>query len=130
MVSAVTSQPEDVLLDQVTDLSRLSDRQLIERLARGQQRLERALSSATDYMTAALDSLDVQMKDLQTRLQGDAAALAAAVEGLKQGQLDEAALSAAADRVQATAVVVAGLAQPTVVADPNTPNTAGPLPAA
>lgn len=85
------------------------------------------MSAASDYMTAALDSLDVQMSNLQVRVQADAAALKAAVDAANQGQLDAAALSAAADRVQATAVLVAGLDQPSVVADPASPVEATPV---
>jgi len=90
--------------------------------------METAISAASEYMTAALDSLDVQMRDLQIRLQEDAAELAAAIEALQNGELNEQALVAAADRVQATAVTVAGLAQPTAVVDPEQPGEAGPLP--
>ena len=88
------------------------------------------MSATSDYMTAALQSLDVQMEGLKTRLQEDAAELQAAVAAVAEGKADTAALSAAADRVQATAVAVAGLAQPTAVVDEEQPEAeAGELPA-
>jgi hypothetical protein len=124
----VTDQ-DDRLLDAVADLSRLSDRQLLERLVRQTTRMEIAMSAASEYMTAALESLDVQMRDLKIRLTEDAAELQAAVQAVAEGQEDTAALSAAAARVQATAEAVAGLAQPTAVVDEEQPDeTAGELP--
>lgn len=123
------TRTDEELLDAVTDLGRLSTRQLLERLVRGQARMEMSLSAASDYMTAALESLDVQMRDLQTRLQADAANLAEQVRLVQEGQADTAALTAAADRVQATAVLVAGLDTPTAVADENQPEVeAGDVP--
>jgi len=129
-LQTVTRADDDRALDAVSDLSRLSDRQLLERLVRTQHRMEIAMSATSDYMTAALQSLDVQMEGLKTRLQEDAAELQAAVAAVAEGKADTAALSAAADRVQATAVAVAGLAQPTAVVDEEQPEAeAGELPA-
>lgn len=118
---------DDRHFDAVTDLSRLSDRQLLERMVRNQQRMEMMMSAASDYMTAALSSLDVQMQNLQTRMSADAAALKAAVDAAASGQADTAALVAAADRVQQTAELVASLDQPSVVADPESPVEATPV---
>lgn len=87
------------------------------------------MSAASDYMTAALESLDVQMSLLQQRMSGDAEYLAEQIRLVQEGQADTAALSEAAARVQRTAEVVATLDQPTAVADPEQPDaTAGELP--
>lgn len=125
------STADDECFDGIQDLGRLDTHQLLERLVRGQERMEKAMSAASDYMKAALDSLDVQMKDLQTRLTADAQALKDAITGAQLGAEDEAALTAAADRVQATAVLVSQLDMPTP-ADPTpvdpTPTPADPTP--
>ena len=108
----------------------LNKRELLCLILSTIERVELKLSAASEYMTAALESLDVQMNDLRTRLTGDAQTLADAIAALNLSQADSAALTAAADRVQATAVLVAGLAQPTAVADENQPDvTVDPIPA-
>ena len=95
----------------------LSKRSLLLLILRTLERVENIVSTASEYMTNALASLDTQLTDLQTRLAGDAAALAAAIAALDLSQADSAALTAAADRVAATATLVSGLAQPTAVVD-------------
>lgn len=119
---------DDELLDAVHRLSRLSDRQLLERIARAQVRMEMTMSAASEYMTAALESLDTQLSDLQYRLQEDNAELQAAVEAAAAGALDTDALVAAASKVQATAELVATLSAPSVVVDPETPDEVAPIP--
>lgn len=90
-------------------------------------RTEALMTAAKDYIEAALASLDVQMTNLQIRLTQDAEALAQALANAQIAAEDEAALVAAADRIQATAVLVNTLAQPTAVADPDDPAEADPL---
>lgn len=121
---------DDVLLDAVRALSRLSDRQLLERLVRTLDRMESSMSAASEYMTAALQSLDTQMQNLQIRLAEEAAELQAAVDAAAAGQLDTDALVAAAAKVQATAELVNTLGQPSAVVDPEDPTEAPEVPVA
>lgn len=109
----------------------LSKRGFLRLILSALERIERIVTAASDYMQAALDSLDVQLRDLQTRLQTDAEALRLAIENSSLADEERAELVAAADRVQATAVLVSGLAQPSVVADPEQPDVqADPIPPA
>lgn len=119
---------DDELLDAVSDLSRLSDRQLLERLVRQNERIAIHMANDTAYIEAALSSLDAQLADLGTRTQNWA-------ELLKQAASDSADLSELrakvngyADRIQADAVTVLGLAQPSAVANPETADEATPIP--
>ena len=120
------------------DLWRLSKRHLLVRLVRTLDRMETFMSASSDYITAALDSLDVQMSNLQIRLTGDAQALKDAQDALATALANDASdaaaiqeaqaqLSAAADRIQATAVVASNLAQPSVAADPSDPPPVTPV---
>lgn len=104
-----------------------SDRRLLNLIYASVQRLEIAVSAQTDYMTAALAGLDTQMANLQTRLADEAQQLTDALANATLGTEDEAALNAAAARVQATAELVATLAQPSVVVDPSNPVTPDPI---
>jgi len=123
----VTSH-DDSLLDAVSDLSRLSDRQLLERLVRAVEGMEISMSAASDYMTEALASLDTQMEGLKNRIQADAEFLAEQVRLVQEGNADTAVLQTAAQRVMATATTVSQLAQPSVVADEEQPDvTAEPV---
>ncbi len=80
------------------------------------------MSAASDYMTTALTSLDTQLTELQTRLAADAQELQDAIAALDLAGQDTTALTAAADRVSATATLVSGLAQPTAVTDETQPD--------
>lgn len=113
---------DDELLDGVTDLSRLSDRQLLERLVRTTERMEVRHMADTDYINAALASLDTQLSDLGVRLQGQADELKRLAAEETDYESLKAAVNAAADRVQADAVAVSQFAQPTAVADPAQPD--------
>ena len=108
-------------------------RRTLKKILDSQTRLEALMSAATEYITSALTNLDTQMSELQARLGADATALqealAAAIASAGLAADDEAALTSAADRITATATVVSGLALPSVVADPETSDSAGPLPA-
>lgn len=83
--------------------------------------MENAISTSSEYMTAALESLDTQMGLLQQRMAGDAAFLAEQIRLVREGQADTVALDAAAARVQATAEVVAGLDLPSDVGNEDNP---------
>jgi peptidoglycan hydrolase CwlO-like protein len=119
---------DDELLDAVTNLSRLSDRQLLERLVRTTERLEVRQMADSDYINAALASLDTQLSDLGIRLGNQADELKRLADEETDYESLKAAVNAAADRVQADAVAVANMAQPTQVADPSTPVEATPVP--
>lgn len=118
----------NVLTDSLADLGRLSNRQLLERIARAQNRLEQLMSEASDYLNQALDGLDAQMQTLQQRLQGEADELMQAVQAAADAAGDTQAIQAAAGRVKATADLVSGLALPSEVADPQSPAEATPIP--
>lgn len=113
---------DDELLDGVTNLSRLSDRQLLERLVRTTERIEHTMASNTDYIEAALSSLDVQLSGLGVRLQNQADELKRLAADEADYESLKAAVNSAADRVQADAVAVANMAQPSAVADPAQPD--------
>ena len=120
------------------DLWRMTKRHMLVRLIRTLDRMELAMTASSDYLTAALESLDVQMQGLQARLTDEATQLKAAQDALAAALSNDASdaaaiqeaqgqLNAAADRVQATAVLVAGLAVPSQVADPAVPADADPV---
>ena len=122
----------------VTDPWQLSKRQLLVHIITRLDRMETAMTASSDYLTAALESLDVQMQGLQVRLTDEATQLKAAQDALAAALSNDASdaaaiqeaqgqLNAAADRVQATAVLVAGLAVPSQVADPAVPADADPV---
>lgn len=117
-----TSASDDELLDGVTNLGRLSDRQLLERLVRTTERIEFTMASNTDYIEAALSSLDVQLSGLGVRLQNQADELKRLAADEADYESLKAAVNSAADRVQADAVAVANMAQPSAVADPAQPD--------
>jgi hypothetical protein len=111
------------------DVRDLSKRGILRRILAVVERSETLVTAASDYMHAALDSLDLQLSNLQTRLAADAANLRAALEQVTLAEEDRATLLEAAGRVQATAQLVSNLAQPSAVADPAQPDvTAEPIP--
>lgn len=111
------------------DVSDLSKRGILRRILAVVERTENLVTAASEYMHAALDSLDLQMQNLQIRLAADAANLAAALEEVQLAEEDRATLLEAAGRVQATAELVSTLAQPSAVADPAQPDVvANPIP--
>lgn len=125
----VTSASDDRLLDRVRDLSKLSDRQLLERLVRTTERIETQMANDTSYIEAALSSLDVQLTDLGTRTQNWAELLKQAVSDSADLAELKSKVSGYADRIQADAVTVLGMAQPSAIADPAQPDaTATPVP--
>ncbi len=115
------------LLDNTDDLAQLSDRQLLQRIARAQDRLEQIVTQASEYLDQALDGLDQQLQGLQARLSSDAAELQAALEQIANADGEHQAIVEAVQRVQATADLVAGLALPSDVANPDTPAEATPV---
>lgn len=102
--------------------SELSKRALLERIFDIVERTEYLVTAAAEYIKTALDDLDVQMENLKTRLQDDAANLAAALAQAQIGAEDEQVLTDAAARIQATASAVSQLAPPSAVADPDQPD--------
>jgi hypothetical protein len=108
-------------IDTTDDLSQLSNRQLLQRLVRAQHRLEQIVTQASEYLDQALDGLDQQLQGLQSRLSAEAAELQAAVEALASSEGEHQAVLDAAQRVQATADLVAGLALPSEVTNPDLP---------
>ncbi len=115
------------LLDSTDDLNQLSDRQLLQRIARAQDRLEHIVTQASEYLDQALDGLDQQLQSLQSRLSADAAELQTALDQLAGAEGEHQALMDAAQRVQATADLVSGLALPSEVANPDSPAEATPI---
>lgn len=79
------------------------------------------MSQASEYLTTALAGLDEQWRSLVERVD----ALATEV---RDAHGDEAAMTAAADKLTALAAQAGGLALPSEVADPDNPAEAGPLP--
>lgn len=118
------------LLDLVS-VPQLSDRQLMERIARQLDRIEGKvdqMSVENDYMQAALQGLDVQLGNLGIRLQSQADELKRLVETAADYEQLRQQVNAAADRIQADAVAVSGMAQPSVVVDPDTPDEPTQIP--
>jgi ABC-type transporter Mla subunit MlaD len=123
-----TYSSSDRLLDQVTDLSKLSERQLLERIVRNQERMATQMANDTSYIDAALQSLDTQLSDLGTRTQNMADALRQATADATDLQDLRDKVNGYADRIQADAVSVLNMAQPSAVANPETPDQATPVP--
>jgi len=113
------SDPLDAALDRAP-LSQLSRRQLLERIARTQERMEQLMSQAQEYLRQALDGLDAQWRSLVERV-------TALADEVRDAQGDEAAMTAAADKLTALATQAGQLALPSEVADPDNPAEAGPL---
>lgn len=87
------------------------------------------MANDTSYIEAALSSLDVQLTDLGTRTQNWAELLKQAVSDSADLAELKSKVSGYADRIQADAVTVLGMAQPSAIADPAQPDaTATPVP--
>lgn len=118
---------DDDLLDSVA-VARLSDRQLLERLVRTIERIEAHMSVDEDYLKAALSSLDVQVGNLGIRVQGWADQLTQAAQNATDFQSLRETVNQVAAGVQADAVAISNMAQPSQVANSATPVQATPVP--
>lgn len=116
------------LLDGVQDLSLLSDRQLLERLVRATERIENQMTVDEDYLKAAMSSLDVQFANLQIRVQGYADQITQAAAQATDFQSLKETVNSVADKIQADAVTMSNMAQPSAVADPANPATTTEVP--
>lgn len=98
-----------------SDYIDLTDRALLVRVLEAVQRMETAVSAATDALNVALATLDSQIQDLALRIQASLNDLAAAVDKAALADADEAAITAAADQIQAQASALAQLDVPPAV---------------
>lgn len=118
-----TPAPSDDPFDHLP-VARLSDRQLLERLVRATERIEYQMTVDEDYLKAAMGSLDVQFDLLRQRVDAQGQALKDAIVNATDYESLRTAVNQVADRIQADAVAMTTMAQPSVVADPQTPGDA------
>lgn len=118
---------DDVLLDNVSDLSRLSSRQLLERLVRTSERIEQNMSADSDYIQAALGSLDTAMTGLSARLDAQAQKLAEEAQAATDLAALQEVVKNSADKISQDAQAIGQMA-PSQAADPGTPVSAPVVP--
>ena len=101
---------DTTLLHNVSDLSRLSKRQLLERLVRTLERIETNMSADSDYIAAALGDLDTAMAGLSARLDTQAQTLASEAAAATDLASLQAVVRSSADKISADAAAIAQMA--------------------